>query len=467
MKTNRYLFKWITRAVVLSAIGFGIMACEDDTRTDGMSNVDTPELLQLSAEQQAVIDYLPKNVIIAHRGTEFWAPEESEIAMRWARNMGADYIEIDLQRSADKVLLALHDDNLIRTTNISVVYPNRKNDGAGFFTFDELLALDIGSWFNEANPAQARASFVGEQVLTMVDILMVAEGKRYLRARDLDPTLPHIAGIKRQMDMTDAEIAAYNSAHPDAEAFRGLDGRTVYRNDESDNGNRPGVYIETKAPYLFGGIEAELAKLLTDAGWYHDDPAKMKHIPTTPGKVGIANTKARIILQTFDGSSLANLATSFNRLLPILFLYGDIGSTPMTYANKINFAIKTGATIMGPNIDYISGYPSSVQPWQGDMIRRTGMHIHAWSFNTQEQYIKYTGPWSDPDKKGGEDKNYLDGAFTNLTDLAMNYYNNYLQPLADQGRNYFRSNANVGLPDNLHKTKPRLEARQALDQLGY
>ena len=59
---------------------------------------------------------------MAHRGSTFWTPEETESAWRWAREMGADYLESDLQCTKDGVILANHDDNLKRTTNIENVY---------------------------------------------------------------------------------------------------------------------------------------------------------------------------------------------------------------------------------------------------------------------------------------------------------------------------------------------------------
>lgn len=68
------------------------------------------------------------------------------------------------------------------------------------------------------------------------------------------------------------------------------------------------------------------------------------------------------------------------------------------------------------------------------MIRRAGMDIHAWSFNTNEQYLAYTGPWSDPKGEGGADKNYLDMSFTNLTDLCIRYYNDTMQNTRTQVR---------------------------------
>lgn len=445
MKSKFTNIKKATISLLSASLCFGLFSCQDDVRTDGYSTKDLPELLPLSDEQKEVIDYIPKNIIIAHRGSEFWAPEESEAAMRWARNIGADYIECDLQKTKDGVILALHDESLVRTTDVEVIYPNRQNDYTSSFTYDELLKLDIGSWFNEANPEQARSSFVGLDILTLDDVLMIAEGYRIKRDKN----------GKRIVNRD--ENGNYVS--------------TQYEKDPYDNGNRPGVYIETKAPYLFSNMEVALCECLKKHGWYDEDINKLKKIEYkdgVPGAVDIANTPARIILQTFDGGGLQNMRAAFKRMIPTLYLMYDMGnSTPASYAEKINFAIENGATIMGPNIDYVTGYPTSLYPWQGDMIHRAGLDIHAWTFLTQEHYLKYTGPWCDPDKVGGADKNYVDGAFTNLTDLALRFYNETLQAYADQGLNYFRSNAKVGLPDNLHKVKGTRTAQEVLDELHY
>ena len=57
---------------------------------------------------------------MAHRGSTFWRGRNG-ISWRWAREMGADYLESDLQCTKDGVILANHDDNLKRTTNIENV----------------------------------------------------------------------------------------------------------------------------------------------------------------------------------------------------------------------------------------------------------------------------------------------------------------------------------------------------------
>ncbi|KAA6334484.1 Glycerophosphoryl diester phosphodiesterase, partial [termite gut metagenome] len=169
-----------------------VAACDDQvvkTDNDSARIVATDYLDHISADIAKVRDYVPKNAVMAHRGSTFWTPEETEAAYRWAREMGADYLEADLQVSKDGVILALHDDNLKRTTNIELVYgedvPSGRQDYyerigytpekakekvkkdkelfrpnfACYYTYEELMELDAGSWFNQANIEQARDGF--------------------------------------------------------------------------------------------------------------------------------------------------------------------------------------------------------------------------------------------------------------------------------------------------------------------
>lgn len=451
--TKKNLLKVATMALVFGAT---LTSCTKDVINDPFSTNDIPELGTLDEARLEVIAYTPKNAIIAHRGTEFWAPEESEAAMRWARNQGADYLEIDVQMTKDGVVLALHDESLSRTTDIESVYPTREVDYTSSFTYDELLKLDIGSWFNAAVPERARESFVGLDMLCVEDVLAIAEGKRIKRDEN----------GKRVVER-DAE---------------GNYLRTVYEPDPADNGNRPGVYIETKSPIMFRGVEKQLRKVLEENGWYAEDIKDLKEIETFPGKVGFANTPARVILQTFDSAGLASMKAAFApRVMPTLYLMMDmVNSTPASYAMMINTGIKNGATHMGPNIDYVDGYPTSLNVWQTEMIRSTGMDIHAWSFNTNAQYLAYTGPYRDIAGEGGAEYNACDMTFTNRTDLTIKYYKETLAPYAAAGRNYFRSNEScrewgkkngnevlANLPDDIHASKEILDPRKVLDDLGY
>ena len=119
---------------------------------------------------------IPRPAIIAHRGASYLAPEETRAAYLMARELGVDYLEFDVQRTKDDVLIALHDDSLSRTSNVAQVFPAREKDMVDTFTFAELQQLDVGEWFNRRFPERARKTFAGLRILRLEDIVEIAEG---------------------------------------------------------------------------------------------------------------------------------------------------------------------------------------------------------------------------------------------------------------------------------------------------
>ena len=73
--------------------------------------------------------------VIAHRGASAYAPENTLAAFELAARQGADMIELDVQRSADGVLVIFHDDTTERWDGRARL--------ASACTLAELLALDI------------------------------------------------------------------------------------------------------------------------------------------------------------------------------------------------------------------------------------------------------------------------------------------------------------------------------------
>jgi len=169
-----------------------------------------PIIILAMAIQGCDNENLPTNMIIAHRGLPYYAPEETLPAFLLARDLGADYLEADLQRTKDGLIITLHDNTLQRTTNIKDVYPERANEPVSNFTWHELQELDAGSWFNAAYPEQARDSYINLKIITLEQLIDIAE-----------------AGTKS-----------------------------------------PGIYLEAKHPDQFPGIEADLKELLSKRGWY-------------------------------------------------------------------------------------------------------------------------------------------------------------------------------------------------------
>lgn len=93
--------------------------------------------------------------VYAHRGASGACPENTMAAFRRALELGATAIETDVQMSRDGRLVLCHDERLERTTN-----------GRGLLashSWDELSALDAGSWFGPA--------FAGERLPLLADLL--------------------------------------------------------------------------------------------------------------------------------------------------------------------------------------------------------------------------------------------------------------------------------------------------------
>ena len=124
------------------------------------------------------------------------------------------------------VLFALHDDNLQRTTDVATKFPERKDSPANAFTMAELKTLDAGSWYNAKYPDRARPSYVGLKILTLDEII---------------------------------DIAQANPKH------------------------KPGLYIETKEPKLFPGIEHDLKEKLQARGWLVPAGATVARSDTASG----------------------------------------------------------------------------------------------------------------------------------------------------------------------------------------
>ena len=100
---------------------------------------------------------------IAHRGASGHAPENTMAAFRRAVELGATFVETDLQITRDARVIAIHDFTLDRTTN-----------GKGqvhLLTLEQIRALDAGTWFGHRDAG----TFSGERVPTLKEILGFAK----------------------------------------------------------------------------------------------------------------------------------------------------------------------------------------------------------------------------------------------------------------------------------------------------
>lgn len=110
-------------------------------------------------------------MVIAHRGASAYGPENTLAAYKQAIMLKADYVEIDLQMSKDGQLIAMHDETLSRTTNAKELFPNRAPWRVKDFTLEEISRLDAGSWFNRTYPEQAKTEYIRQHVPTLVEVI--------------------------------------------------------------------------------------------------------------------------------------------------------------------------------------------------------------------------------------------------------------------------------------------------------
>jgi glycerophosphoryl diester phosphodiesterase len=331
---------------------------------------------------------IPYPAVIAHRGASFDAPESTAAAYKTARDLGADYLEMDLQRSKDGVLFVLHDNNLQRTTDVASKFPERKDSPANAFTMAELKTLDAGSWFNAAFPDRARPAFAGLKILTLDEVIDIAEG---------------------------------NALH------------------------KPGLYIETKEPKQFPGIEHDLKAKLQARGWLNPGESKPTNSPLA---VGQGNGK--VVLQTFEKSSLELLQKEMPTVPKILLLWVGEGSiepkSNVTFAESgekdkaayyakqqpkdkaefqqwVDYAKAQGAIGTGPSAALSEGgdqsYSDLVQPWMNQYTHDQGLLVHVYTIDDAVDYQKVMGAG-------------VDGIFTNRASELLKFYKRPAPASVDQ-----------------------------------
>ncbi|WP_447893864.1 glycerophosphodiester phosphodiesterase [Vreelandella sp. GE22] len=157
----------------------------------------SPSVLADTTPLEQQLKDLQSFQVIAHRGASGHAPESSMAALELAHEWGADYLELDIQMTADGELVAFHDDTLERTS-----------DGEGHIndhTLAELKELDTGAWFNEENPALADEAFEGAQILTLEEVLnrFGEDARFYLETKspELNPGVEE--GLVRRLEAYD------------------------------------------------------------------------------------------------------------------------------------------------------------------------------------------------------------------------------------------------------------------------
>ncbi|MEV5825306.1 glycerophosphodiester phosphodiesterase family protein [Spirillospora sp. NPDC052242] len=192
-------------------------------------------------------------LILGHRGSPGQAPEETLASYRNALREGTDVLEGDVQLTADRELVLLHDDTLVRTTDVEEVYPDRAPWKVGQFTLAEIKRLDAGSWFDPR--------YAGQRVPTVRELLDVADRRTGLTLELKSPAnSPGVATLLAR-ELTAAGLA--DGATLRSGAYR----VHVHSRDKAALAEFHAAAPKVQLSYLTGGKmppDAELAEL---SGW--------------------------------------------------------------------------------------------------------------------------------------------------------------------------------------------------------
>lgn len=126
----------------------------------------------LTGRHNLNIEFVREMEITAHRGASVDYPENTMAAFKGAKELGADWIELDVQQTKDQKIVVSHDSNTLRITGV--------NKDIIDLTYGEISNLDAGSFFSD--------KFKNERMPLLEDVLDFASENNIRLNIELKPT---------------------------------------------------------------------------------------------------------------------------------------------------------------------------------------------------------------------------------------------------------------------------------------
>lgn len=102
--------------------------------------------------------------IIAHRGAAGLRPENTLASIRKAIEDGADWVEVDVQETADGEVVVMHDSDFMKLAGVDLKIWDA--------TMEDLATIDVGSWFDPA--------YASERIPRLEEVLEITRGRAKL-----------------------------------------------------------------------------------------------------------------------------------------------------------------------------------------------------------------------------------------------------------------------------------------------
>jgi glycerophosphoryl diester phosphodiesterase len=156
------------------------------------------------------LDFDNDSLVIAHRGSSLAAPENTMAAIQKAVDDGADWVEIDVQETADGKVVVFHDSDFKRVGGKSLAIWDAHSN--------ELSGIDIGSWFDPEFSKETTPSLRETLEVCRNKSGVLIELKYYGRDQNLEQ---RVIDIVEQAGMVD-QVMVMSLSYPAVEKVRKL-----------------------------------------------------------------------------------------------------------------------------------------------------------------------------------------------------------------------------------------------------
>jgi glycerophosphoryl diester phosphodiesterase len=206
--------------------------------------------------------------VIAHRGAAGLKPENTMASVRQAVEDGADWVEIDVQETADGEIAVIHDSDFMKLAGVDLKIWDA--------TMEDLAGIDIGSWFDPAY-AQERTPLLREVLETVRDrSRLLIELKYYGHDVDLEQRTINIVEAAGMAD----QVATMSLKYPAVQKMKtlrpgwssGVLAATAVGNLSQLDGDFVAVNAGMVGPKLVRAVQAQGKKLYV---WTVNDPLQM------------------------------------------------------------------------------------------------------------------------------------------------------------------------------------------------
>lgn len=209
--------------------------------------------------------------ICGHRGASGHAPENTLIAFEKARQLGAIWLEFDVQLCQTGEVIVLHDDTLERTTDLK--QPVRPIE----FSLSALKNLDAGSWFSP--------EFAGEPIPTLEEVL-----ERFGGTLGLNIEIKSKIGVESNVGI-EAKIAEMLQRYNlfDSVIVSSFDPTRLFKMQQVDSRVKLGVlYSEQAFEYMPSYDPIKIAKSLGAVALHPDHKLVTADLVAEAGQAGLA-----------------------------------------------------------------------------------------------------------------------------------------------------------------------------------